>query len=179
MKMCSLTQVGRHLQIDSSVPILLSPSAVFDHPILSYMTLVELGKDHCQTLRSGRQLGEGWLWLPTPAACSGVRIWGTSTPPRVEEGRDKEEPFTPPKAALRGDGNQPSANLGPVSPSAANVAQGRGCTANEHTASSRNPCDLASGSGGLRSKPGGRPPRRALTSLPDARQRHPDAKGLG
>ena len=114
------------------------------------------GKDHCQTLRSGRQLGEGWLWLPTPAACSGVRIWGTSTPPRAEEGRDKEEPFTPPKAALRGDGNQPSANLGPVSPSAANVAQGRGCTVNEHTASSRNPCDLASGSGGLRSEPGGR-----------------------
>lgn len=42
IKMCSLTQVGRHLQTDSSVPILLSPSAVFDRPVLSYMTLVEL-----------------------------------------------------------------------------------------------------------------------------------------
>lgn len=114
------------------------------------------GNDHCQTPRSGRQLGDGWLWLPTPRSLQWGEDMGAHTPPRVEEGRDKEEPFTPPKAALRGDGNQSTADLGPVGPSTANVAQGRGCIANEYTAGSRNPCGLASGSGGLRGEPGGR-----------------------
>lgn len=63
---------------------------------------------------------------PPHAACGGVRIWGARTPPSVEEGRDKEETPTPPRAAPRGDGNQRTADWGPIGPPAAAEAQGGG-----------------------------------------------------
>ena len=86
------------------------------------------------TARPQDQAG-GWgrAGSPPHAACGGVRIWGARTPPSVEEGRDKEKTSTPPRAALRGDGNQRTADWGPVGPPAAAVAQGEGALQMPHS----------------------------------------------
>lgn len=112
------------------------------------------GNDHSQTPRSGRRLGEGWLWLPTPCSLRRGEDLGCTYPPGLK--RQGQGGTIHPSQGCPERRRQPAhSRLGtrrPICPS----AQGRGCIANGYTASSRNPCDLPSGSGGLRSEPGGR-----------------------
>lgn len=87
----------------------------------------------------------------------GMRVWGTHTPPRVGEGSDRIVLLVHPRAAPRGECNQPTnplsdwAHLVQVRP-----RKGTYFVSKKYTESSCNLCNLASRvSAGLWSGPGG------------------------